>query len=118
MEFLTRFFDRFFNTNTTLQQASFGGDVLTGTQCPQQFSDVSRLENTIEDQKRQIARARSLLQSAAFLAGYHQPSLARDIRELLSEIEIPLPNDADSGSTQTSPVAWSLDSSAGHRLSA
>ncbi|HET6569051.1 MAG TPA: hypothetical protein VFG50_13885 [Rhodothermales bacterium] len=115
MDFIVRFFDRFFHADTTLEQGSFEGDGCSGSQ---QFSHVSELENTVESQKRQIARARSLLQSAAFLAGYHQPSLARDIRALLSEIEAPHPKENGAEFSRPSPPRWPLDGPAERRLSA
>ena len=74
---------------------------------------VAELEQHIEHQNRQIARARSLLQSAAFLAGYHQPSLERDIRILLTEIEM---KDARNGATNPLPGparGWPLPPSSG-----
>lgn len=118
MEFLTRFFDRFFSSDTTLQQVSIGVEALPLTRRAHQHSDRSQLEDTITDQRQQLVRARSLLQSAAFLASYHQPSLARDIRDLLSEMEATSPCGGDSDTTQPGSAAWSLSVSGGRKVSA
>jgi hypothetical protein len=79
---------------------------------------IAELEQHIEHQNRQIARARSLLQNAAFLAGYHQPSLERDIRILLTEIET---KDVRTGTTSPRAGAsrsWTLPPSGSKTVSA
>jgi|GEM_PF-4062400 len=71
---------------------------------------VAELEQHIEHQNRQIARARSLLQNAAFLAGYHQPSLERDIRILLREFDT---KDPQHGTSPATARDWPLPPSSG-----
>lgn len=47
---------------------------------------IQELELTIVQQREQIDRAVSLLQNAAYLAGYHQRPLERDIRSFLADL--------------------------------
>lgn len=114
MEFISRFFGRLFNSDAPAEPASLGShhsDLKV-----QPTARLSDLETTIEHQRRQIARARSLLQSAAFLAGYHQPSLARDIRTLLTEIEAQ--QGENRGLSSPGISSWPFDTPAPRSLSA
>jgi hypothetical protein len=45
------------------------------------------LEHLINQQREQLSAAVQYLQEAAYLAHYHQPSLERNIRAFLTQIE-------------------------------
>lgn len=48
---------------------------------------ISELEHLINQQREQLSAAVQYLQEAAYLAHYHQPSLERNIRAFLTQIE-------------------------------
>lgn len=49
--------------------------------------NISELEHLINQQREQLSAAVQYLQEAAYLAHYHQPSLERNIRAFLTQIE-------------------------------
>ena len=48
---------------------------------------LEHLEGQVVEQGRQLSEARRLLQQASHLARYHQPSLEREIRGLLTDLK-------------------------------
>lgn len=113
MSFLTKVLSRVWNDSVQNDQPVTIANSVSTFDSSAATLRMAELEQHIEHQNRQIARARSLLQNAAFLAGYHQPSLERDIRILLTEIESQDARNGAAGSKSGAPRSWQVPPSTG-----
>jgi hypothetical protein len=114
MSFFTRMLDLFGTGGNGSVQSAELASAEPAEQLPP--APLSELEFTILQQRKQIDRAVSLLQDAAFLAGYHQPPLQRDIRSFLAEVK-GSGNEPAAPGTSISQTGWPAPA-AGHHLAA
>ena len=70
-----------------LEHYNAGGDGGSALHLETERHNVSEMEHLITQQREQLSAAVRYLQEAAYLAHYHQPTLERNIRAFLNQIQ-------------------------------